>query len=66
MPDPVIHAQPGQNRLLDAWIQVADAVTESIIRVAQQTHTPVIVQDEHGQIVRLDANKLAQQYGLTD
>jgi hypothetical protein len=41
-------------------------VTEAVIQKASQTHTPVILMDAQGNIVRLDAKELAHQYGIED
>ena len=54
------------NRLVQAFSLVAADVTEAVIRIALHTHTPVITADEHGNILRLNAQELARKHGLKD
>ncbi|MEB3206382.1 MAG: hypothetical protein VKK59_03415 [Vampirovibrionales bacterium] len=57
---------PTSSRLVDAYIKVADDVNRSIILTALRTKTPVIVSDDQGNILRLDAKELAKEYGIEE
>jgi fructose/tagatose bisphosphate aldolase len=50
------------DRLVQAFMATANDVTNAIIQKARQTKTPVIITDEQGNIVRLDAEELAKRY----
>jgi fructose/tagatose bisphosphate aldolase len=64
MQEPVSLSVPSSSRLMDALICVSADVTKAIIQKARQTQTPVIITDDQGNILRLDAEELAKQYGL--
>jgi fructose/tagatose bisphosphate aldolase len=66
MSDYVMSESVQSNPLVQAFIRVSQDVTEAVIQKASQTHTPVILMDAQGNIVRLDAKELAHQYGIED
>jgi len=61
MSEQTVNLIPNPSRLVSALIQVAYGVAEDVIQRAQITHTPVILADNDGCILTLNADELAQQ-----
>jgi hypothetical protein len=61
MSEQIVNPLPKPSRLVTALIQVAYGVAEDVIQRAQMTCTPVILADNEGHILTLDAEDLAQQ-----
>jgi hypothetical protein len=66
MSDYVLSEAVASSRLVQALKKVSRNVTREVIRKARQSNTPVVFQDEHGNILELDPNELARQYGIED
>jgi 3-dehydroquinate dehydratase len=62
--DSLNFSQLTPNRLLDALKAVSLDVARDVINKARLTHTPVILADAQGNILTLDPEELAKQYGL--
>ena len=61
MSEQIVNPLPTPSRLVLALIQVAPSVAEEVIQRAKITHTPVILADDEGHILSLNADELALQ-----
>jgi hypothetical protein len=60
----VVSEEVQSDRLIKALMLVSQDVTKAVIQKALNTHTPVILSDDNGNILRMDAKTLAREYGL--